>query len=125
MAHDIDAIIDRYVAQWNEPDAVRRRAAIAAIWTEDAAHTTRSVEARGHAELETRVASAYETWVKEKGYRFRRAAGADSHRDAIKMRWEMVDGDSVLAVGCDFLLLASDGRIRRDAQFIEAQDATI
>lgn len=120
MSQNIDAIIDRYVAQWNEPDADKRRSDIASLWTDDAFHFTKSMEARGHAELEARVSGAYETWVKEKGYRFRRGDGADSHHDTIKLRWHMVDGDTVLATGCDFLMIAGDGRIRLDAQFIEA-----
>jgi AraC-like DNA-binding protein len=31
-------LADRYVALWNEPDADRRRAAIAELWTEDGVH---------------------------------------------------------------------------------------
>jgi hypothetical protein len=37
MAHPND-IADRYVALWNEADPDRRRAAIAALWSEDGAH---------------------------------------------------------------------------------------
>lgn len=120
MPHDFNAIVDRYVAQWNEPDAAKRRADIASLWTDDAFHFTKSMEARGHAELEARVAGAYETWVREKGYRFRRCGDVDGHHDTIKLRWRMMDGETVLATGCDFLMLTEDGRIRLDAQFIEA-----
>ena len=33
---DAQALADRYVAAWNEPDAVKRSSAIAALWAPDA-----------------------------------------------------------------------------------------
>jgi hypothetical protein len=35
MLIDPRELVDRYVAVWNEPDAERRRKAIAEPWTED------------------------------------------------------------------------------------------
>jgi hypothetical protein len=32
-------LVDRYVAVWNDPDAQRRRRAVAELWTDDAGHT--------------------------------------------------------------------------------------
>jgi hypothetical protein len=41
--------------------------------------------------------------------------------DAVKFRWEMVSASGEVAgVGLEFLVLAGDGRIVRDYQFIEA-----
>src|SRR5690242_11733608 len=126
----------RYVALWNEPDAARRRAAVAQVFAEDAAHrldppqearelaaalvVTPIFEARGHADLEARVTRAYEEWVEAGGFSFRPKAGAVRNGDAVKLTWEMVAQDgTVAAVGHDFLLLAPDGRVRLDYQFIE------
>jgi hypothetical protein len=132
-------IADRYVAMWNEPDPDRRRAVIAELWTEDGVHQlqppvemreaaaapgiglTARLEARGHAELERRAASAYERFVGSGDYEFRRRDDAERLADVVKFHWEMVaagTGD-VAAVGLEFLVLASDGRIRIDYQFIE------
>jgi hypothetical protein len=36
--NDSRDLVDRYAAIWNEPDAKRRRSAVAALWTEDALH---------------------------------------------------------------------------------------
>jgi hypothetical protein len=47
----LDELVDRYVAVWNEPDADRRRECIAALWAEDGAHFTPSLEARGYREM--------------------------------------------------------------------------
>ena len=55
-------LVDRYVAVWNEPDAALRREGIAALWAEDGAHFTPSLEARGYQALKARVGGAYEKY---------------------------------------------------------------
>jgi hypothetical protein len=119
---DIATFVDRYIDIWNEPDAERRRQTIRDLWQEDARHLARTLEAVGHSGIETRVATAYEKWVKEKGNVFRLRDGVDGHHDTIKLRWEMLPagGGEVISIGFDFLVLGDDGRIRTGYQFIEA-----
>jgi len=118
---DINAFVDRYINIWNESDADRRRATIRALWQEDAHHLARTLEAIGHAGIETRVTNAYEKWVKEKGNVFR-LRDLDGHHGTIKLRWEMLPagGGDAVSVGLDLLVLGEDGRIRTGYQFIEA-----
>jgi hypothetical protein len=136
---DMHELPEKYVALWNEPDADRRRRTIAALWTEHGRHVlqppeeiraiaarpgialTAILEARGHAEIEARAASAYEHWVGSEGLRFRGRDDADRLGDVVKLHWEAVaaDGD-VFAVGLSFLVLAADGRIERDYTFVVA-----
>src|SRR5262249_51526227 len=72
---DTNEFADRYVSLWNEPDPERRRRLVAELWTEDGAQILQppqemreiaarpgigmsaTLEARGHAELETRTTS--------------------------------------------------------------------
>ena len=119
---DIKEFAERYVNVWNEPDAERRRQTIRALWQEDAQHLAHTLEAVGHAGIETRVANAYEKWVRDKGNLFRLRDGVDGHHDTLKLRWEMLPaaGGDVISIGFDFLVLGSDGRIRTGYQFIEA-----
>ena len=72
-----------------------------------ARHLARTLEAIGHAGIESRVATAYEKWVKEKGDVFRLRDGVDGHHDTIKLRWEMLPaaGGEVISIGFDFLVL--------------------
>jgi hypothetical protein len=131
--------VDRYVALWNEPDPERRRAAIAALWTEDGAYIlqppqemleiaarpgiglTAILEARGHAALEARAASVYEEFVGRGAFSLRRRDGVKRVADVVKFGWEMVSqGGEVAGVGVGILMLAPDGRIRCDYQFIES-----
>ena len=99
-----------------------RRQTIRDLWQEDARHLARTLEAVGHDGIETRVRTAYEKWVKEKGNVFRLRDGVDGHHETIKLRWEMLPaaGGEVISIGFDFLVLGGDGRIRTGYQFIEA-----
>ena len=134
-----EELADRYLALWNEPDADRRRRTIAELWAQDARHfvqppqeiraiaaqpgigLTAILEARGHDEIEARVASAYEHWVGSEGLSFRGRDEAERLGDVVKFHWEAVAKDGeVFAVGLDFLVLAADGRIERDYTFVVA-----
>jgi hypothetical protein len=55
------------------------------------------------------------------GVSFRRRDDVDRLHDVAKFHWEAVSQDGqVTAVGLVFLILATDGRIRRDYVFIES-----
>jgi hypothetical protein len=136
---EAEHLADRYVALWNEPDPERRRRVIAELWTEDGSQILQppqeiremaaspgigmaaTLEARGHAELEARAATSYEQWVGSDGLSFRRRDDVDRLHDVVKFHWEAISQDGqVTAVGLVFLILATDGRIRRDYVFIES-----
>jgi hypothetical protein len=137
--NDTQTLTERYVALWNEPDPDRRRQAIRELWTDGGAQVLEPpqelreaaaaigfraprLESRGYDELEERVTRAYEDFVGSGRFRFRGRANASRLDDIVKFGWEMVpaDGGEVAAVGLDVLLLAPDGRIRLDYQFIES-----
>jgi hypothetical protein len=116
------AFVEKYISIWNEPDRTARRLRIRELWVEDARHLAKTLEAVGYDGIESRVATAYEKWVKEKGCIFRLRDGVDGHHGTIKLRWEMLPatGGEVISIGFDFLVLAEDGRIKTGYQFIEA-----
>jgi hypothetical protein len=135
--NDSRELADCYAAIWNEPDADRRRSAVAALWTDDAVHVlqppqqvqeaasaldvTPTFQARGHAELEARVARAYEEFVAPGEFSFRPQDNAARLGDVVKFGWEMVSSSGEVAgVGLEFVILDADGRIRADYQFIES-----
>jgi len=66
----VENLVSRYVAVWNEPDPSRRRQAIAGLWTEDGAHFTPSLEARGYEVIEARISGAHDRFVRAEGYVF-------------------------------------------------------
>jgi hypothetical protein len=132
-------LADRYLAVWNERDADRRRRTVAELWAPDGRHfvqppeeirriaaqpgigLTAVLEARGHHEIEARLASAYEHWVGSEGLSFRRRDDAEQLSDVLKFHWEALDEKGELfAVGLHLLVLAADGRIERDYTFVGA-----
>jgi hypothetical protein len=136
MNHEIE-LVDRFVALWNEPSAERRGTMVRELWTDDALHVfepphevldaaaglsvTAVFQARGHAELEERVARAYQEFIAPGRFAFRLAGEPKRVADTVRFTWEMVSTDgSVAGVGLEFVVLAADGRIRLDYQFIES-----
>jgi hypothetical protein len=136
---DTNTFADRYMSLWNEPDRERRRLLVAELWTDDGAQIleppqemheiaarpgigmTATLEARGQAALEVRATSAYDGWVAGEGFYFRRRDNVARIADIVKFNWEAISGDGeVAAVGLAVLVLAPDGRIRLDYEFIES-----
>jgi hypothetical protein len=135
---DPNALVDRYVAMWMEPEPTARRRRIHELWAPEGAQVleppqgireaARSIgfphpalEVRGHSALEFRVTRAHEEFIAPGRFDFRRSGDAVRVGDSVKFRWEMrslADG-CVAAAGLDLLLLDGEGRIRVDYQFIE------
>jgi hypothetical protein len=120
MSHAED-LAQRYIHIWNEADPAARRAQVAALWAENGTHYVRVREVHGHADLETRVATSHQTNVAERNYWFEVAGLVEPLRDMVKFNWRMVPkgGGAVAATGLIVCLLAADGRIRIDYQFID------
>jgi len=136
MKTNAEQLAERYTAVWMEPDRDRRRKAIAELWSEDAIHVLqptqevyaaaaeRAVNAtwqvRGHGELDARVTSAYEDFVATGQMSFRLEGTPRRLGDVVTWRWEGVSPDGeVLGAGLEFVILAADGRIATDYQFVE------
>ncbi|UUZ81351.1 nuclear transport factor 2 family protein [Paenibacillus sp. P26] len=119
--NELNKFAQLYAVVWNEADPGLRRSMIAQLWSEDAVHYTESLEAHGHEAIERRVAGAYEKFVEAGGFVFQASEQAESHHQAVRLRWEMVpaEGGKAAAAGTVFVLLGSDGRIRSDYQFTD------
>ncbi len=118
-ASEITALVERYVALWNEPDAMRRQEGIRALWPQDGSHYTRNIAAIGWDAIEARVANAHARFVGTGLHRFQSAFQSDEHNQVVRLHWRMmpVGGGPAAAGGIDFLMLDNDGRIRTDYQF--------
>lgn len=115
-------LADRYVAVWNESSPAVRRQSIAGLWVPNGVHYVRTREVRGYDALEQRVAESYEKNVRGHGNRFRTVRNAQALCDTVTFNWEMIspDGDKVLAVGLEFLMVDDQGRIVADYQYVVA-----
>ncbi|WP_019931077.1 hypothetical protein [Nocardia sp. BMG111209] len=136
---ELKQLTDRWVAQWNEPDPVRRRELIRELWAEDgyqlmvhppeemrAAAARLSVpfpalEIRGHDALAERVGRAYEMFVGTGEFVFAQQGEPVRHAGAaVAVTWVMRSraDDSVAGSGLEVLTFAADGRVRSDHQFV-------
>jgi len=116
-----DNFLNRYMAMWHEPDAVKRRALVEDLWAGDAENLTRNFTVRGTEAIVARVAKAHEEWVARQGFIFRPGGPTDGHNHLIRFTWEMVPraGGAAQARGLDIFVLDEDGRIRSLYQFAQ------
>ncbi len=110
------ALADRYVAAWNEPDAAKRSSAIAGLWAPDALGHNGP---RGYAARSTLTLVAPGKSAGPECVRYRAAPTARLRGDVLTFRWEMLlsDSETVLASGLEFLVVDDDGRILIDHPF--------
>jgi hypothetical protein len=115
---DVSAVIDGYIASWNETDPERRRQLLDATFAADASYVDPLVAADGRDGIEATIAAVQRQFP---GHRFALAAGPDVHHDRVRFTWHLkpVDGDDVVAVGHDFGVVAEDGRLRSVTGFLE------
>ena len=117
---DIASVIDRYIAIWNETDAVRRRELIAQTWTSDASYLDPLMGAEGIDGIDAMIAGVQ---VQFPGYRFRRTGDVDAHHDRVRFGWELgPEAGPAMAAGLDIGTLA-DGRLRSIPGFLDAAPA--
>ena len=121
---NVNESVVRYLAVWNERDPGRRRALVARTWTEDGAYVDRVREGRGHAAIDTMIATAQEHFP---GYRVSLASGIEAHHDYVRFSW--VAGGTPEAPlylkGTDFAILAGDGRLKSVIGFTDAAPAPV
>ncbi|GAA1965926.1 nuclear transport factor 2 family protein [Kitasatospora viridis] len=107
-------LVTRYLAVWAEPDAARRAAAVAELWAPDAVQLTEEAEFAGHSALTGRVAEAQHAFCAERGWAVTAADDARAHHDCAAFTIQLEQAGERLWAARVFLLLAEDGRIRRD-----------
>ena len=113
---DLEHVVDRYFAMWNELDPARRRALIARTWTEDGSYVDPLMAGEGHDGLDAMVQGVQTQYP---GFHFRRTGGLDAHHDRVRFSWEVgPEGGAALAGGVDFAIVAGD-RLRAITGFLD------
>ena len=115
----VEALVENYVAVWNESNAEERRRRIRDVWAANGATCFRLLDAHGYEEIEGRVRSSWEKWGQEGKYAFR-PKRISWHHNVVMFDFVAVavaEGDRIEGSGLSFLILDSDGRIQDDFQF--------
>jgi hypothetical protein len=121
---DVDALVERYMAVWHEPDAEERRKAITGLWAPDGSYVDPTQEASGHDALFTVASAIYEEFVRPGKFVFRTGSNIQSHHNILRFRWELaeVETGQVIDSGLDILVTDNEGRIAADYKFIGPPD---
>jgi hypothetical protein len=115
---DAAALVDRYIAAWNEPDAEARRSVIADVWAEDGSYVDPLAEVSGHGEISDLIGSVQ---ALAPGHAFRLLDRPDSHHNFVRFGWELVpeSGGEPLAIGRDYGRTNDDGRFGAVVGFLD------
>ena len=122
MTDELNNLIHRYIDAWNEPDGERRRALVAAVWTDDGTYVDPLMSGAGHDSLATMIGLAQQQFPE---HRFELSFGPDAHNDRVRFAWRLYGpgGDAPVAAGSDFATVAEDGRLSSVTGFLESPAA--
>ncbi len=110
-------IADRYIALWNETDPARRRALLAASWTEDARYVDPLMQGEGHAQIDALIDAVHGRFP---GHRFTLHGTPEGHNGRLRFTWTLgAAGAPAIAQGTDFAVLAADGRLTSVTGFLD------
>jgi hypothetical protein len=105
----ITALVDRYIAMWNETDPARRRALIAGVWVDGATYLDPVFSGEGRNDIDAMVMAVHEKYP---GHRFTRTSDVNAHHDRAQFAWQLgPKGGAALVKGIDFATLSADGRL--------------
>ncbi|RJL22951.1 nuclear transport factor 2 family protein [Bailinhaonella thermotolerans] len=114
---DINELVRRYLAAWNETDATARRTALAEVFAADAAYTDPLVSVRGLDGLDATIAAVQGQFG---GLVFSLAGDVDAHHDIARFTWHLgPEGGEPIAVGFDVASVGGDGRITQVLGFLD------
>jgi hypothetical protein len=114
---DITSTVRRYIETWNETDALRRRALIAELYTEDAGYTDPLIAVRGRDAIDQFVGAAQAQFA---GLEFSLAGPVDAHHEQARFQWHLgpPGAEQPVAIGFDVAVL-ENGRLRNVYGFID------
>src|SRR5262245_38814731 len=113
----VEAVVESYVASWNETDPGRRQSALVASCAADASYRDPVMVSDGHAGLDAMLAGVQ---AKFPGFVLKRISRVDSHNNAVRFAWSLgpAAGPSVVE-GVDFATLSPDGKLASITGFID------
>jgi hypothetical protein len=118
---DFDAVVDRYLAVWNEPDAATRRAAIDDVFADGVRYVDPLAAVEGRDALDALIGAARQQFP---GFSFASGGPVDGHHDQVRFTWTLGPaGAEPPVAGFDVAELDGDGRIRQVFGFIDRAPA--
>jgi len=115
-------LAQRYIDAWNETDPVARRAAVDALFSEDARYVDPLALAQGREAIAATIGAVQEQFP---GFVFRLAGPVDAHHDQARFTWELGPaGQEAPIVGFDVALTDGASRLQMVLGFLDKVPAT-
>jgi hypothetical protein len=110
-------IIDRYIAAWNETDAVKRRERVGSLWAADGSYTDPLADVRGPDAIAGLIGAAQEQFP---GLVFTLGGPVDANHNQARFTWHLGPaGAEPVVIGFDVVVLDGDGRIASVHGFLD------
>jgi hypothetical protein len=111
------AIVDAYVASWNEADQTARAALVAQAWAPEGRYVDPLVDLTGHEDLGTLKPLLDQHYP---GHRISRTSDVDAHHGFVRFSWALTGPDGTPAVtGIDVASVGDDGRLQGIVGFFD------
>jgi hypothetical protein len=119
---NINEVVVRYVAAWNERDPKRRRDLVAKTRREDGIYRDAHRHGEGHEAIDAMIDAAQRQFP---GYRIALKSGIEAHSGYARFSWAAGGApDAPLYLGgTDFVVVADDGRLKSVVGFVDAAPA--
>jgi hypothetical protein len=110
-------IIDRYIAAWNETDAIRRRELVGSLWAADGSYTDPLADVRGPDAIAGLIGAAQQQFPR---FVFTLGGPADANHNQARFTWHLAPyGSEPVVIGFDVVVLDDDGRIASVHGFLD------
>ncbi len=124
---NVNELVARYLAAWNERDAKHRHDLVAKTWANSGTYVDSHRHGEGHDGIDEMIATAQRTFP---AYQLRLVSKIEAHNGYVRFSWAAwVGGDSEQAplyvAGTDFGVVSSDGRFQTVTGFVDAAPAPI
>ncbi|WP_137120886.1 nuclear transport factor 2 family protein [Segeticoccus rhizosphaerae] len=115
-------VAQRYIDAWNETDPAVRRAAVDALYSEDARYVDPMAVAEGREAIAATIGAVQDQFP---GFVFRLTGPVDAHHDQARFGWELGPaGAPAPIVGFDVAVTDQAGRIQTVLGFLDKVPAT-
>jgi hypothetical protein len=110
-------IVTRYLACWNETDAVRRAELVTDLCSAHARYVDPLADVTGPGALEATIASVQRQFP---GLQFTPVGAADAHHDVVRFAWGLGPaGEEPIVIGFDVVVTDESGRIASVVGFLD------
>jgi SnoaL-like protein len=118
---DFDALVQRYLAVWNETDAAARLVAIGELFAAEVSYVDPVAAVDGHDALNGLIGAVQQQFP---GFVFAPGGPVDGHHEQVRFTWQLGEpGAEPVVIGFDVAVLDADGRIGQVLGFIDKAPA--